>query len=136
MARAGFTKREIGRQSGNLGTRKRVKRFGDPMKVATAAGMLRKEGIDLLVDLIIGLPGDTPADVAEGVEFLIKHGLGDCAQVFPLCVLPGTAMRASAEEFGLEFDPAPPYRVPRAEWTAKVSSRSWISWRCWHTGVE
>ena len=115
LAAAGFTKLEIGLQSVNKETLKRVKRFGDPMKVAEAARMLRGQGIDLLVDLIIGLPNDTPGDVAAGVEFLVEHGLGDCAQVFPLCVLPGTAMRASAEEFGLVYDPAPPYRVIRAE---------------------
>ena len=115
LARAGFTKLEIGMQSVNVETLKRVQRFGDPLKVAEAAGMLRKEGIDLLVDLIIGLPGDTPGDVAEGVEFLIEQGLGDCAQVFPLCVLPGTAMRDSADDSGLIFDPAPPYRVIQTE---------------------
>ena len=58
--------------------------------------MLHARGIRLLVDLIIGLPGDTAADVARGVDFLLEHGLGDEAQVFPLAVLPGTAMRADA----------------------------------------
>jgi hypothetical protein len=73
--------------------------------------MLRDEGIDLLVDLIIGLPGDTPDDVARGVDFLLEHGLADHAQVFVLSLLPGTAMRATAHADGVEFDPAPPYRV-------------------------
>jgi sulfatase maturation enzyme AslB (radical SAM superfamily) len=113
LAAAGFTKLEIGLQSVNRETLKRVKRGGHPDKVAEAAHMLRSEGVDLLVDLMIGLPGDTEADVARGVDFLLQHDLGEHAQVFPLSLLPGTALRQSAAEDGVEFDPAPPYRVRR-----------------------
>jgi Radical SAM superfamily/B12 binding domain len=111
LAQAGFTKLEIGLQSVNLATLKRVKRGGSPAKVAEAASMLREHGVDLLVDLMIGLPGDTEDDVARGVDFLLEHGLAEHAQVFPLSLLPGTALRASAESDGVSFDPAPPYRV-------------------------
>ncbi len=113
LARAGFDKLEIGLQSVNRETLKRVKRGGSPGLVAEAAKMLHDEGIELLVDLIIGLPGDTPDDVSRGMEFLDRHGLAGEAQVFPLSLLPGTAMRATAAEDGVEFDPAPPYRVRR-----------------------
>jgi len=111
LARAGFTKLEIGLQSVNRDTLKRVKRGGSPEKVATAAKMLRDAGIDLLIDLIIGLPGDTADDVARGVDFLLANDLGSSAQVFILSLLPGTALRASAAQDGLTYDPAPPYRV-------------------------
>jgi radical SAM superfamily enzyme YgiQ (UPF0313 family) len=113
LAAAGFTKLEIGLQSVNRETLKRVKRGGHPDKVAEAAHMLRSEGVDLLVDLMIGLPGDTEDDVAQGVDFLLEHDLGTHAQVFPLSLLPGTALRRSAAEDGVEFDQAPPYRVSR-----------------------
>src|SRR5690606_32498661 len=63
--------------------------------------------------LIVGLPNDTPDDVARGTDFLLDHDLQDFAQVFPLSVLPGPAMRASAAPFGPDFDPAPPYRTRR-----------------------
>lgn len=111
LAKAGFTKLEIGLQSVNRETLKRVKRFGDPNMVAEVARMLKGEGIELLVDLIIGLPGDTPDDVARGVDFLLAHDLADSAQVFALSLLPGTPMRATAEADGVVFDPRPPYRV-------------------------
>jgi len=113
LAAAGFTKLEIGLQSVNPATLKRIKRGGSAEKVATAARMLHAVGIELLVDLIVGLPGDTALDVARGVDFLQEHGLGDSAQVFPLSLLPGTAMRSGAEQDGIVFDPAPPYRVIR-----------------------
>jgi len=122
LARAGFTKLEIGLQSVNTETLKRVRRGGSPTRVAEAAKMLHDEGISLLVDLIIGLPGDTPDDVARGVDFLLEHGLGDEAQVFPLSLLPGTAMRATAASDGVTFDPAPPYRVRR---TATMTEDAW-----------
>jgi hypothetical protein len=113
LARAGFTKLEMGLQSVNRETLKRVKRGGSPEKVAAAAKMLRAEGIDLLVDLIIGLPGDTPDDVSRGIDFLLEHDLGEHAQVFVLSLLPGTAMRTTAAADGVEYDRAPPYRVLR-----------------------
>jgi len=111
LAKAGFTKLEIGLQSVNRETLKRVKRGGSPEKVAAAAKMLHDVGIELLVDLIVGLPGDTSDDVMRGIDFLGAHGLGDEAQVFALSLLPGTAMRTDAKKDGVEFDPAPPYRV-------------------------
>jgi radical SAM superfamily enzyme YgiQ (UPF0313 family) len=122
LARAGFTRLEIGLQSVNPETLKRVRRGGSPARVALAAKMLHDVGISLLVDLIIGLPGDTPDDVARGVDFLLEHGLGDEAQVFPLSLLPGTAMRADARRDGVTFDPAPPYRVRR---TATMTEDAW-----------
>ena len=113
LARAGFTKLEIGLQSVSAKTLKRVQRGGNPAMVAEAAKLMRAEGIDLLVDLIIGLPGDTADDVARGLDFLEKHDLGDFAQVFALYVLPGTAMRDTALADGLVFEPEPPYRIIR-----------------------
>ena len=110
---AGFDRLEIGLQSVNRETLKRVRRGGSPEKVAEAARMLHGEGIELLVDLIVGLPGDTPDDVLRGMDFLDANGLADEAQVFPLSLLPGTAMRATAFDDGVVYDPAPPYRVQR-----------------------
>jgi hypothetical protein len=122
LARAGFDKLEVGLQSVNPETLKRVRRGGSPARVAVAAKMLHDVGISLLVDLIVGLPGDTTDDVACGVDFLLEHDLGDEAQVFPLSLLPGTAMRADAEREGVTFDPAPPYRVRH---TANMIEDAW-----------
>ncbi len=113
LARAGFDRLEIGLQSVNTRTLKNVRRGGNPEKVGAAAKMLHDTGIELLVDLIVGLPGDTADDVARGVDWLQAHALGDEAQVFPLSLLPGTAMRATAEQDGVLYDPCPPYRIVR-----------------------
>ncbi len=111
LARAGFTRLEIGLQSVNGATLKRIRRGGSAAKVAAAARLLQDVGIELLVDLIIGLPGDRPDDVLAGIDFLREHDLAAAAQVFPLCVLPGTVLRADAAREGLAYDPGPPYRV-------------------------
>jgi|GEM_PF-1198518 len=113
MAKAGFNRIELGMQSINPETLKRVKRYGDPQKVAEVAKMLVGEGIDLLLDLIIGLPGDRPEDVERGIHFFLEHGLSEWVQAFPLSVLPGTSMRKDAEKDGLIYMPTPPYRILR-----------------------
>ncbi|XDD43830.1 radical SAM protein [Leptospira sp. WS60.C2] len=111
LRKAGFTRIELGLQSVNEDTLKRVKRYGSPHKVAEVAKMLAGEGIDLLLDLIIGLPGDTPEDVERGIHFFLEHGLGEWVQAFPLSVLPGTSMRKDAKKEGLIYMPTPPYRI-------------------------
>ncbi|GBF48687.1 radical SAM domain protein [Leptospira ryugenii] len=111
LAKAGFNRIELGMQSINPETLKRVKRYGDPNKVAEVAKMLVGEGIELLLDLIVGLPGDKPEDVERGLHFFVSHGLEEWVQVFPLSVLPGTAMRRDAQKEGITFIPYPPYRV-------------------------
>jgi len=113
LVKAGFTKLEIGLQSVNGLTLKRVGRGGDPAAVVEACQKLKARGVELLVDLMIGLPGDTRNDVRKGVETLREHGLGEFVQVMPLSVLPGTAMRRNAAKEGLFFDEAPPYGITR-----------------------
>jgi radical SAM superfamily enzyme YgiQ (UPF0313 family) len=113
LARAGFYKLEIGLQSVNRAALRATRRGGSPELVATAANLLHAQGIRLLVDLIVGLPEDRPEDVRRGFDWLFEHGLADEAQVFPLAVLPGTAMRADAARLGLAYDPDPPYLIRR-----------------------
>lgn len=115
LAEAGFTKLEIGLQSINPKALAKSRRGGSAEKVAAAAIMLKDRGIDPIVDLIVGLPEDRPEDVLAGVDFLIEHGLEAHAQVFPLSLLPGTAMRADASTDGVRFDAAPPYHVISTE---------------------
>jgi hypothetical protein len=113
LARAGFTKLEIGLQSVNPEALRATRRGGSGALVAQAARLLHAHGIRLLVDLIVGLPGDGAEHVMQGIDFLLEHGLEREAQIFPLAVLPGTAMRASAARDGVTFEPAPPYHVRR-----------------------
>lgn len=113
LARAGFSKLEIGLQSVDVRTLKTIARGGNPQKVAQVAKNLKDEGIVVLTDLIVGLPGDNEETVLRGVDFLLENDLSSDAQIFPLSVLPGTAMRQTARNDGLIYDERPPYRIQR-----------------------
>lgn len=115
LVKAGFTKLEAGLQSVNARTLARAKRGGDPEAVIKACEKLKARGIELLVDLMIGLPGDTRYDVHKAVETLRNRGLGEFVQMMPLSVLPGTSIRENAAEEGIVFEEAPPYRVIRTD---------------------
>ena len=121
LAAAGFSRIEIGLQSVSKTTRALVRCGGNPECIATVGRMLQDVGINAVVDLILGLPGDSGSDVLNGVDFLKEHALSDSGQVFLLSVLPGTALRADAKRLGLSFDPLPPYRVIR---TATLSEEA------------
>lgn len=69
------------------------------------------EGIRVQVDLILGLPGDTPDSVRRGIDFLQETQAYSQAQVFNLSILPGTTFRGDAERLGLVYQPWPPYYV-------------------------
>lgn len=111
LKKANFYKIEIGLQSINPETLKRVKRFGNPERVLGVAKMMKEVGIEPLLDLIIGLPGDTKEDVLRGIDTFKNWGLEEYVQAFLLSVLPGTEMRRNAELEGLDFLLTPPYRV-------------------------
>jgi hypothetical protein len=68
-------------------------------------------GIDVKIDLIIGLPGDTVDSVRRGFDYLSQSGLYTRIQVFNLAILPGTAFRQEAERLGLKYQGRTPYYV-------------------------
>jgi hypothetical protein len=113
LARANFTQLEIGLQSVRSATLRRIGRGGSPDKVARAATWLKEAGIDVTVDLIVGLPGESASDILAGIDFLIEADLADHAQIFPLAVLPGTPQRTTAAADGIIYDTLPPYIVRR-----------------------
>ncbi len=120
LAKAGFYKIELGMQSINKETLKRVKRFGSPEKVVEASHKLTDVGIELLLDLIIGLPGDKPEDIDKGIEFFKKYKLEEWVQTFILSVLPGTELRRESIQNGITFMPLPPYRVTKTEHFSEI----------------
>ncbi len=70
-------------------------------------------GIDVRVDLILGLPGDTVDSFRRNLDYLQASKLYTVVQVFNLSVLPGTALRHEAQTLGLRYQPWPPYYVLR-----------------------
>ena len=108
---ANFTEVEIGLQSIDPVAQELMDRKNNLRSFERGVRALRDAGIEVEVDLIIGLPGDTAESVRRGMHYLQGSGLYDEVQVFNLAILPGTAFRHEAATLGLKFQPRPPYYV-------------------------
>ena len=111
LREANFTEVEIGLQSIDPLAMELMDRKNNMKAFERGVTALLDVGIDVKVDLIIGLPGDTPDSVRRGMHFLRDTGLYSSVQVFNLAILPGTAFRQEAEMHGLQFQSRPPYYV-------------------------
>jgi radical SAM superfamily enzyme YgiQ (UPF0313 family) len=111
LREANFTEVEIGLQSIDPLAMDLMDRKNNMKAFQRGVSALMDVGIDVKVDLIIGLPGDTPDSVRRGMHFLRDSGLYSSVQVFNLAILPGTAFRQEAEMHGLQFQSRPPYYV-------------------------
>lgn len=111
FSRAGFRSLETGLQSIHPGVLRKVGRGGDARAFVRGAHLLLERGIKLEVDVILGLPGDTPEGFLQTVDFLAREGLGSYVTVFPLLVLPGTRLRQKARSWKVRYRSTPPYQV-------------------------
>jgi radical SAM superfamily enzyme YgiQ (UPF0313 family) len=108
---ANFSEVEIGLQSIDPATQSLMDRRNNLKAFERGVSAMLDAGIEVKVDLIIGLPGDTRSSVRRGFEYLSNSRLFTSMQVFNLAILPGTAFRQEAEQLGLQFQPRPPYYV-------------------------
>jgi anaerobic magnesium-protoporphyrin IX monomethyl ester cyclase len=110
LRRAGVASVETGPQSVGERALETCRRTFDRERFVAGVEALSSEGISVECDLIIGLPGDTAADVLAGMRFVAGLDPG-AMQMSTLHVLPGTDLWQRADEVGLAFDPAPPHEV-------------------------
>ncbi len=108
---AGFTSFEIGLQTITPAALEIMQRATDPKRFLEGVRLLKERGIVPRIDLIVGLPGDTPQGFQRSLDFVQQHELYDDVQIFPLSLLPGTDFRQNSRKLGLAFTPAPPYTV-------------------------
>jgi radical SAM superfamily enzyme YgiQ (UPF0313 family) len=111
LREANFTEVEVGLQSIDREAMTLMDRKNNLRAFERGVRAMMNEGIQVKVDLIVGLPGDTVASVRQGLHYLFDNGLCSDLQVFNLAVLPGTAFREEAEQLGLIYQPRPPYYV-------------------------
>ena len=112
---AGFSSIETGLQSTNNEVLKKIGRSCDTASFARGAHLLLERGVDVEIDIILGLPGDTPESFLATVEFLVGEGLSTKVNVFPLLVLPGTRLEERAKKWGVKYMKVPPYQVEATE---------------------
>jgi radical SAM superfamily enzyme YgiQ (UPF0313 family) len=113
LREANFTEVEVGLQSIDPSAQKLMDRKNNLRALERGIRAMLDEGIQVKVDLILGLPGDTVDSIRDGMHYLRNTGLYTDVQVFHLAVLPGTAFRQEAAELGLAHQPRPPYYVLR-----------------------
>jgi len=111
LAGAGFHSVEVGLQTISRRVLKAMGRHDDPERTLRGAVDLKTAGVEPIVDLILGLPGDSPDTILRAGERLVSLGLGESVQAFYLSVLPGTLLREKAVDTGLLFMDRPPYWV-------------------------
>jgi radical SAM superfamily enzyme YgiQ (UPF0313 family) len=101
---------ETGPQTVNKDTLKNANRYYDEEKFKKAVRLLEDNGIEVLTDLIIGLPGDNFFKFVKSVKTLIE--MEPTTIVFSILhVLPGTALYEQSQTFGLKFDDKAPHLV-------------------------
>lgn len=101
---------EVGLQTANLAALKASLRRTDLRKWAAGTRRLYAHDIEVYLDVILGLPADDEAGIAETLDFIQSEELGSY-DVFTLQVLPGTAVRQQARQYGLSFQDRPPYYI-------------------------
>ena len=111
LREANFTEVEIGLQSVDPLAQELMDRKNNLKAFERGVRAMLDAGLEVKVDLIIGLPGDTMASVRRGLDYLCSSRLYSSIQAFNLAILPGTAFRQEADALGLKFQPRPPYYV-------------------------
>jgi radical SAM superfamily enzyme YgiQ (UPF0313 family) len=115
-AAAGLTSAEVGLQSVNPKALEAVGRSWDSAAFERGAGILQKNNVPIKTGIILGLPFDGYEQVIETFDFLGMHGLGQEAELYPLSLLPGTAVREKADDWGMGRMEMPPYWVTSTDW--------------------
>ncbi|MCL2655447.1 MAG: B12-binding domain-containing radical SAM protein [Coriobacteriia bacterium] len=110
LARCGVASVESGPQTTNPRALELAHRSFNPERWAQGLQACHDQGITVEADLIIGLPGDRPADVRASLDF-VAHSDADILQVSTLRVLPGTDLWQRADELSLQFDHEAPHEV-------------------------
>lgn len=113
-ASAGFRSVEIGLQSWSAEALRTAGRRGNPGVALDGAQALAEAGVKPVLDIILGLPGDTAAGPLEAARQVASRGFDFDAQVFYLSVLPGTELRARSAGMGVSWMERPPYYVLEA----------------------
>ncbi len=101
---------QIGLQSALPEVLSKVNRKIDPDKYAEKISLLNANGVIFGLDLIYGLPGDTLEGFKQSLNFALRLQPNHL-DIFPLAVLPGTALYDDAHSFNLNFLEEAPYTL-------------------------
>ena len=101
---------QIGLQSATAKILKPLHRNLLPKQMEQHLKQMSIAGITFGLDLIYGLPGDNHAGFQKSLDFTLQQQPNE-VDIFPLAVLPGTELFEKQEEFGIQGESHPPYRL-------------------------
>ncbi len=102
---------EIGVQSTLPETLKKVGRISSTKRLAENIRRLKDSTrIHIHLDLIAGLPDETYTQFLTSIDAILKLD-ADHLQIEPVKLLPGAPLRQQAVNWGITFDPQPPYTI-------------------------
>lgn len=101
---------QIGLQSADPKVQQQVRRSFMPANFREKVSLLNEAGAIFGFDIIYGLPGDTLEGFARTIDFALAL-YPNHLDIFPLAVLPGTALAERAESLGLRHLHSPPYTL-------------------------
>jgi radical SAM superfamily enzyme YgiQ (UPF0313 family) len=105
MAAAGIDYLFVGMESPNNAALKAVAKPGETReRQETAVRYLQEEGVEIMSNFLIGLPGQTPDDVLGLVEYAKKLKLADC-YFSVMTPLPGSVLYEEAKKKGDLLEP-------------------------------
>ncbi len=136
LKKAGFYEVEVGLQSINPRALRAIGRPTDLKAFLKGVKALRKAGIRVMIDLMVGLPEDSPEDVKKAIDFCVEQDVFDELSIYPLSLLPGTLLRRASKRFGIEYSPKPPYYVLKTPWMSGEDIKEIYSYAEAVTGID
>ncbi|MFW5883773.1 MAG: radical SAM protein, partial [Verrucomicrobiota bacterium] len=98
---AGANRFSLGLQTSNTKLRRRLGRIADRAEIAATLNALAETGAVVIVDLIYGLPGQTPPDLVEDIRFLAEETAIDGLDLYALKVFPGSPLEKAVQQNSL-----------------------------------
>ncbi|OGV84670.1 MAG: hypothetical protein A2340_05210 [Lentisphaerae bacterium RIFOXYB12_FULL_60_10] len=110
LKKANFTDLEVGVQSRSPRVLRAIQRPSRIQPLLTGIRRMVRQHIHLTVDLMAGLPGQTPADIRADLEWAYR--IPDTqVQFLHTLLIPGTRLREQRTSLKLQAADRPPYRV-------------------------
>ncbi len=113
MGRAGFEQLEVGLQSVKRSTLKEIHRGFNPERFRKGVTALQEQGIEVMVDVIAGLPGDSLSDIKKSLDWVLANEACDFLMLYALSLIPGSELRRKANRLSLSFLNHPPYLLTK-----------------------
>lgn len=107
--RAGFRSMEVGLQTMNIESLQAAGRSSKPERELRGVRCLLDAGIEIKIGLMPGLPGDDRDFFIRMVDTLVHKGFQENIELYPLMILPGTAIRDRADRDAISYSRKPPY---------------------------